>query len=47
MSYFNALGLSHDKKKSHHSDRRQDEKSQKWLNRPLGDGMQKPRWDPA
>jgi hypothetical protein len=45
MFRFNALRLSHDKKKSHHGDRRQNEKSQKRLSRPIGDGMQKPRWD--
>jgi hypothetical protein len=45
MIYFNALGLSHDNNKSHHGDRRHDEKSQKRLSQPIGDGMQKPRWD--
>jgi hypothetical protein len=42
MNDLNALPVPHYKKKSHHHDRRQDERLQNSPSRPIGDGTQKP-----
>ena len=42
MNDLNALRVLHYRKKSHHHDRRQDEKPLNSPSRPIGDGTQKP-----